>query len=619
MRVYDLIKDFGIAPEDKDTVEITGLNPHWVLAVYRLKYPHTFSRAAGGSLSTLMDLGIQIRGKPLVIRSDCQRLHTSGTKTNHLSQLSASLLPGRDYQAEIFPGDHILAWIVDGQKQSDDLVRRILAGEPCNRFMDGFKFMGTVHGCRRTRTADPETGNKQVRFQLTATGFGPLDAKTFYEPHLAEKIPQLGMYFAKLGLALDQLVDKGGLGIDVNLAIVSFLDLFLGRGVSKNFGLPDVDTSLQSTAGLEAPYGFVIPKEVGALIGKTETSKLSNLLSYADVLEVLYGVQSYDDLDPVTADEKAMIASDSSLRQEDFTGGQVFTPAGATGVGSRRYTGTPMMGTFLPTPPQFTDRSVWSILTQYLNTAVNEMYACLRVNAHGFVVPTLVVRQLPFSSSMAQAEVPVTKFLDLPRWKADDRLVMSEDLGRSEALRINFVHVYGDSVGEDYTAQLIRNPPVRDDLDLARNGLQPHMATISCAPTDTINGPQKWMEVLSDIVMGGHMTLTGVVELKGIQAPICPGDNLELNGVVLHIESVDHSCWIDIMGKKHWSTVLNLSHGINAEPRAATTEDVTMYAHLTPDEDRARAGITVDNTEADQDEEPLAAGDFQVIEGGGLA
>jgi hypothetical protein len=56
------------------------------------------------------------------------------------------------------------------------------------------------------------------------------------------------------------------------------------------------------------------------------------------------------------------------------------------------------------------------------------------------------------------------------------------------------------------------------------------------------------------------------VSCLGIESPICEGDNLEFEGIVYHIESVNHSCAIDPgSGMRHWATTLTLTNGLRAE------------------------------------------------------
>jgi hypothetical protein len=570
---YDIINDFHVKATDAE--EALTSSPDWCMAVVRFQNPLTYDRAKRESFSTLFHDGVQIRGKPLIVRDECAALQVTSTKASHLTQLTASILPnsGTNFLAEILPGDWIFAWMAHDSTTIDTVIKNVLDGKSANGFMDGLKFMGRVGAVRKIIQQSPG-GVRMLQYSINATGFTEFDATLFYEPHLAANVPALGLYFANLGTQLDQLISNAGQGINVNLALRTFLDLLLGQGVTTNLGLPSSDRRLRSTAGLDSPYSYVVPKEVGAVIGKTTKSK-PDLLSAADCLEFIYGRQEYNAQKLATLE---IALADSSSSHDPGAVARGFSPDGTRGGGNRRFTGNDMLGIFLPTPPQFSSHSVWSILNQYLNPAVNEMYTCLRANPQGDIVPTLVARQLPFSTEQApatptsqQAAPPVTKFLSLPRWKVHPILVRKADIGRSDAMRINFVHVYGDDGPQTMNpvgGQIVLAPPYRDDLDIARSGLKPYMQTIANAPVDNVDGEsaKKWMAILADILMGQQLTLTGLLEIYGVQAPICPGDNLEWDDTVFHLESVSHSCSIDPAGLKAFVTTCALSHGLSISP-----------------------------------------------------
>src|SRR5690606_16750065 len=51
-------------------------------------------------------------------------------------------------------------------------------------------------------------------------------------------------------------------------------------------------------------------------------------------------------------------------------------------------------------PPNWTNETMWSIIEQYLNPTVNEMYTALRINRDNAIGPSLVVREMPFSTGL---------------------------------------------------------------------------------------------------------------------------------------------------------------------------------------------------------------------------
>lgn len=611
---YDVIEDFR-GKQGDDYVTTT---PYWILCVLRLKFPTTFERAKSGSRSKNYSETVELRGKPLILTDEVVQLQVQSSKGSYIGSLSATLKETDvALMNEIMPGDYLFAWIVNNKADYASLLDRLNQSEAqaCNRFMDGLKFVGKTQSIHKQLQQSPG-GERVITYSLQGSAFTEFDAQLFYDPYLAER-PDIGndisTYFAKIGAALNELVrpEKGqAAGIDVNRALPFFIDLLLGRGIPPNLSVNISDERLRSTTGLDAEASYVVPKLYGELLGKTRSSE--SLLRYADVLETVIGLQRYQR------------ASNVAL---------AFQPVGTLVDGSRRFTDKQMLGTFLPQTPQFTNRPVWSVLEQFLNKASNEMYTCLRVNPDGNVVPTFVARQLPFSTSLFKsspvgATLEHTPFMELPRWRVDPLLVRSVDIGRSDSLRFNFVHVYGAAIDPlgSITEQIIRNPPVRDDLDVARSGLRLYMQTIPCLAEDVRNGsPTKWMALLSDFLIGQHLTMTGVMQTVGIQSPICVGDNLEWDDIVFHIESVSHVCSINPNGQKTWSTNLSLSHGVRADPGSGAS-DTSIYAGILPsDQISFDPGSTVDSVQPQRDEEESSQsallgnlGDFVNPDNGGL-
>lgn len=595
MRAYELIQDFASKGQDDSNEyvpDVVSVTAEWVVAIVRLKYPMTYRRKDRASFSTFFPDAVTTRGKTLIITSDVLQMQVTNTKSNHITTASTTLASGEvNYLSEILPGDYMAVWMLQEKERADDLIQRIRDGKPCNKFMDGLKFFGKVQTIQKNLSITGD-GTRSVRYSLAGSGFAEFDATFYYNPHLAEAISGIGRWMGRITQSFNQLIR--GKQIDVNEAIPFFVDLLLGRGIPANLGRGNSSKALKSTAGLEGDYSYILPREFGALIGKTATSKGGGALAYADLIELQTGVQAYQRDRTISDYERGLFEeSNPDNYSNDKDKAVIFTPDGPAS-GSRRDTGTAMMGKFLITRPQLENSSVWSILNHYLNPACNEIYTCLRTNGDGKVVPTLVVRQLPFSSTLVNVPFPVTKFLDLPRWKVHSAIVRGASIGRSDSLRFNFVHILGIMPGvaggkSDLSGATVRNPPFRDDLDIARNGLRNYSATIPCSFEDikVQTGPNgstaasNWMDLMADILMGQHLTLTGTLQLVGIQAPICVGDNLEWDGVIFHIESISHNCSITGDGKKTFSTSLSLSHGVRSNPGQ---DDITVYAGIKADD-----------------------------------
>lgn len=566
---YDIAEELG---EDEHSYTPS---PGWVICVVRLGLPLSFSRKDKLTIAKArndVSEGARLRGANLIIASDCISLAVTANKDSHLKSMMAELRQtDHNYLVEILPGDWVLAWMVDHTDKLASLIKKIKNEEACNAFDDGLKFVGRVETIRKRQRLNRESGIRTSSITLGASAFKELDSQFFYDPLLSQADETLGTWLTRLGADVSAIFDvdvKDGQTNNAGKLIKLLIQLIVGKGIesgkvnaaakyhSESGGNP---SALQASAGggtlaggEQAPYAYCIPRVVGKLLGVSdsqnpEVSRPGGILGYADILATLIGVQTYDNKD---ADE----------------------------VGTRFHpTLSELLGTYLPVMPNFTNQPLWSLLQQFLNPHINEMYTALRVNKEGRVMPTLVARQIPSTDALpAQKEtlpsggveyIKVTRFLDLPRWVLPPVLANDVDLGRSDATRFNFVHIYGQdsnqAEGVTFSQQLVANPPARDDLDIQRSGLRPYMATVACALRGTVGDtPNTWIALVADRVVGSQYTLNGTIQSFGISAPIAEGDNLVWDGVVYQIESVFHHCVVSSDGKRSFSTTVTLTNGL---------------------------------------------------------
>lgn len=574
---YELLKDFTKEP----TTDSISVNPHWIIAVVRYQHPITFSRAKifhnrnthenFPSVSFNNDNSILAKtSKPLIISNECIQLNVSSHKSNHITQLQAVLIEsGINFLSAILPGDWLMAWMVNSKEQYTKVLDKLEQDESANAIDDGLKFVGRVHDIRKSLVQSPG-GHRIVRYNLSGVGFGELDAQIFYDPHLAAREPSIGQYLSRLNINIQDIFNtaateaqKGRQGIDSNRAIPVFLNTLVGTGIPESFAKRgELPLVTGQTADEDAPFAYVVPGEVGNWLGIKSRSKGTGMYSYADLLDLTIGVQKYQ---KNTGNISAFLPDGVSMLD-----GTMEANKNSLADTNRHFTEEPLKGTFLPMAVTFNNKTVWTILNDFLNPAINEMYTTLRLTAQGKVLPCIIVRQLPFSTPVMADKMKdkVTSFMELPRWVADPLLVKGLDIGRSDATHFNYLQIYGEAVtsgGLSLTTQTVLNPPLRDEQDIKRHGFRPYIQTVKCSLLETKNGPREWMAIVSDFVMGQHLTLNGVCTLAGIAAPICVGDNFEFENVLYHIESVQHSCSLQPGGIKVFDTTLRLTHGVRAD------------------------------------------------------
>jgi hypothetical protein len=582
---YKLIQDFGIQDFSKSDA-IISTSPHWLIVVVRLGLPLSYSRANRKSVTTDVSQGALLRGDNLLIASDCYSLSVTGSKESHLKSMTAELhQTDHNYLVEILPGDWVLAWIMNDEESLYGLISRVKKSDPsnsCNLFDDGFKFVGRVDSIRKRMTRDRGSGVKTSTVTLSCVAFRELDSQLFYDPYLtnAADTSSIGSWLAAIGLDIETIfsVDvKNGVENNSQKLISNYLDILVGKGVGSRLNRADADVqaagqgnqgrlSVASGAGASSDttsphYAYIVPRAVGNLLGKggDEVSKPGGFLSFADLMDTVMGIQSY-----------------STTNFNPSRPGDIFLPdlTSATKASTHMSTGTPLLGTYIPVMPNFTNTPLWSVLQQFLNPTINEMYTCLHINPQGIVVPTMVVRQIPFTteawSPPSGPSIAVTKFLSIPRWYLHPAMIFDLDIGRSDATRFNFIHIYGQDANEyaqnTFSQQIVNNPPIRDDLDIQRSGLRPYMTTVAAQNKDNVGAtPTSWIALVADRVIGSQYTLNGTISCVGIRSPICEGDNVEFDGVVYHIESFTHHAVISGDGHRSFTTTLNVSNGIRSD------------------------------------------------------
>jgi hypothetical protein len=247
----------------------------------------------------------------------------------------------------------------------------------------------------------------------------------------------------------------------------------------------------------------------------------------------------------------------------------------------------------------YQDTTPWDLINYFVNDPIEECYTCLRIDPLGRVMPTLVLRQTVFNTpnyiQNLKQQFPTmhaTSFFDVPRWKIDQGRIINEELVKTDALHINYLFIYGQDPTGVNPASNTQNimsqlQPYYDNVDIQRYGLKRFpkgQIPVKQVLTDgSILNPEGgyWSGLLADQIFGGQQKISGTLILKGIQAPICEGDNLEYEGNLYHIERVMHMGIIETgEGKKKFITTLNVSSGLSLNQPPAGVAPYISYPVL---------------------------------------
>lgn len=515
--------------------------------------------------------------QPFTVTSDVVALSIREQKEGYSSSMSASLKGGDvNYLTAIAPGDYAIVNIVDGPDQANEIRARAENGQPINRYEqsnspngnayinDGFKGIFKLQSVRRTVNQQPN-GPETVTYSIVAYSHYFLTNKVYFIPQLVNVGETINRYlfFESISKKI-QGYFAAKAATNVQSVIEILLDAFLGTDFNGNKN--EFRSPTQT---------YFVPESMAGLLGVKGKRAI-------DMTNVILGAQTYQQTGLSNA-TPANIRANPTLSKKQNT--RVW----------KSPNGRELFGEDYSTPQQFNMMAVGDILKNYLNDIVNEMYVCHRLDPQeGLVLPTMVFREKPFTSIGGPGR---TKFFDLPRWYIDPLMLSNVDLGRDEAARINFVQVYGRTLAPNMAGNFAEQVALKNfqfDLeDIKVSGLRPYVTTSNMDfPKLEGKGPKSisqsatWARMVADWLFGGHLKLNGTVTTKGIYAPITPGDNAQLEGTTLHIESVSHQFTMN-GDNRSFNTQLTLSHGMEYDD---TKVEANSFPEMLHQDASERAG-----------------------------
>ncbi len=562
---------------DNYSTDSYQVSPTWMVSFVRFE-DKDFYNYSNKSVKEQLKKPINTITPPLVVVNDCVNLNVSQSKGSYSHSCSMTLLSGEvNYLSAITPGDYFTVNITGFESKIDELYDRAMNLKSINRYGDGFKGLFRVQSIHQSLQMAPN-GAKRLVYQVTGHAFNEYDNVIYFNPYLVSQGEKDNNIFFLTSISdkWNSLIKDKGYN-SVQYVIRSLYSAFVGNGFN-----PDIaNKQLNLKDGIKRTENnlYRIPEQIASLMG-IPSAKFA-----ADLTNVYEGVQQYPKRKKTDPDYKKL--------NPDFkdVGGRVFVSSEV------------MMGHSYNKPEYWNQIKVWNIMNQYLNPLVNEMYATFKVspelnkNGESLVLPNLVYREKPFTTSNFKKKVPKprthTYFHSLPRWVLPAEATIQYSVGKDDTSRINFVQVFGQLQSQtnthDIDYQIAAGNYQVDRGDIIRSGLRPYIATSNF---DYVNSNTKsfydsvyWSKLVSNWVMGSHLKLSGTLQVVGIEKPIAVGDNLEFEGKLFHIEGFTHSCSFE-GGRKRFLTSIQVSNGLDLQedskvkPYAETThENSKSYAN----------------------------------------
>lgn len=625
-------------------------DPGWAVAFVRYDVPVS----SYGAKSDITKIKVT---DPMIIENDCISVSYSGGKGSFAKRCELTMKAGDVYYPNaVRPGDWVMVWMNDDFQATDEVIRAIkgLPGKARSTFdfYSGLKFVGRVIGVSSADVTQ-QNGTRSITQTVVCQAFTELASAIYFtgmakyvlnpalesgttDPNkqLADKSTTeatfikayqekyrnlMGKYLEILG---NKTQERAGLPPDRLIAMILIFTL----GIDSTIGtLKDPQDQIDTITG-NFNDAIIVPKPVAKLLGRSEANRLWQFYS------IYLGVQQYN--------------SGGSKPWRDFIPRIKGNQNELVQYRTFRYCQTPTDGSIWFEPPFWSNRTIWSILNDYLNPVVNEMYTCLRINPHpsgkGAIQPTLVVREQPFSTGLynfitnrdgmaARVErefkegkkdikarkqdpfkdKPRSFYCNLPRWIIDESMIKSINTATDENDRVNFVQVWGNALnnasagfsdGELNRPEIFRANQTNlpnwyvDQQDVQRHGLRPDISESNFDYVkDSTFGTRVniWARMRSDWLFNGQLRPKGSITLAGVNEPIVEGDNVQVRGIVYHIDAVQHIGQLGTDGRKQFITILTVSRGILAS--SLTSGDVLPiypYTRGPGSEDEDGPGVT---------------------------
>jgi len=403
----------------------------------------------------------------------------------------------------------------------------------------GLKFFGIIENVRYVEVDNPDTGHPRLEYIVTGRDFGKVfDMNIYFNPMIDNK-----SISAVLGAKFLTSAKKafGTTERTPDFVIKKLIDFYIGNKLSIN------------------NQGWFLPNSMAGVFSSFSREKFKSR-AFIDILN----------LDRIGLHQcsKGVFSG-----VKDLMGGVLVSSMPSSG-------------------------SVWSILQNFQNALLNEMYTELEVK-NGKLVPSLVMRQLPFSNkkkddtNIFKANTgsltdyvntgSKTFFVDLPQVEVESADIKQKNVGKSDFERINHIIVTPRALDQSFDPLYISsiNTP-----SIQRHGLrslqgQTQYVFLKNDKADKNKGAfpvvRNSVSLLQDWFFLGHNFYNGTIVIDGRDSFIGLGQNLHITDAqqLFHIEGYTHTYEVNPNGVVYYSTELSVSRGQAWDGRKATFLDAT--------------------------------------------
>ncbi len=522
----------------QNSIDSHQTSPGYCLTFLRFDNVSTFNYKEPKALETRA---------PMVVTSDAIQVSVTDSKKSMSSQLTLVLKSGDvNYSTALHPGDFVLVNLLNWETDVVRVSNKAKNLQPINEVADGFKGIFKIQSVVKNLSINKNNGDKDLVYTVTAASFTEFNNLIYFNPAIVSEFAQVGaaMWSSYIGDTFQDLLKTN---VDIQTILKALFKILIGKSYK------DKDTRVKNYGNAQ----FQIPTSVGQLLGRPKIQYVNEMYSY------VLGVWG---------DSKNSQIDDGII-------GPGFNPQIKQDKESNYFkTNMALQGNKDVSLENWNNQTAWSIIQSYTNPALNEMYTTHRVGTDNRIHPTIIVRQKPFTTDhfVPPNKFPVSRYMQLPRWKISADLLYDLQVSTNEAARYNFVQVFtrqlADTTEQNMAQQIQMENFVLDKRDITRHGLKPYVVTSNFDFPSNANKEiraRPWAQIVSDWIIDGHLKESGVMTFVGLQDPIAVGDNIELDNIVYHIESVNHQMTFQSNGKKDFTTRISVSYGMDVRSSKA--------------------------------------------------
>lgn len=337
----------------------------------------------------------------IIIENDAIGVSINGSKDS-FGEMANINLKSTDvyYPALVHTGDWLFVWMFDTQNKADACVTLLntvssggSVGTKLCDYQSGLKHIGRVTAVQSTDSVSAN-GVRTINQSIQSQAFLEFATSVYYTYNPGESVSAVASP-SNIGSGVLSYVDAVNLNfqtLGLDRALSGLADKFLSfyRNAKDNSEFTpdnlialyfilimgvDSDAQINNSSPVKGTVNdsIVIPSLVASIMG-VKAKRLWELYN------LVLGVQTFK------KDEKNWYKSFAPITTDDTK---------LTKKSAMRCKG------FVPfRPTMWSNQSMWSILTEYLNPVCNEMFTSLRLDKNGVLRPTLTVREKPFTTGL---------------------------------------------------------------------------------------------------------------------------------------------------------------------------------------------------------------------------